>query len=122
MRRSLLPLCCIVIVAAMIAFGVFVVRWRLSSKGQIDTSQLSSQITELTTIKAAVAEHILLPTDEEPVLATITEKDKITSQFLSKSENGDKVLLYSNAQRAIIYRPSLNKLIDVGPLNIIPLQ
>lgn len=86
------------------------------------TATSTARLTELEQIKNSVGKLILLPTDEEPALATITDKEKLATPFLAKGQNGDKVLLYSNAQRVFIYRPSENKLVDVGPLNIVPVQ
>lgn len=55
---------------------------------------------------------IELPT-EEPSLATITDIEKLKDQpFFQKAENGDKLLIYKNSQKAILYRPSKNKIID----------
>lgn len=66
-----------------------------------------------------VGRLIELPSDEEPTIATVTDKEKLKDQpFFSKSENGDKVFIYTKAKRAILYRPSLNKVIDVAPVSI----
>ncbi len=75
-------------------------------------------LNSVTTIKNKVGILMILPKDEEPALLTITDKSKVTTPFLSKSENGDKLLVYQNAKRVILYRPSLNKIVDVGPVSI----
>ncbi|MBI5022764.1 MAG: hypothetical protein HZC05_01180 [Candidatus Magasanikbacteria bacterium] len=60
-----------------------------------------------------------LPADETPTVATITEKEKLKDQpFFAKAENGDKLLAYTKTQQAILYRPSINKIINVGPIVI----
>ncbi len=64
-----------------------------------------------------VGKLIQLPTDEEPTIATVMDKDKIKDQpFFTSAENGDKVLLYVNAKKAILYRPSTNMVVEVAPI------
>lgn len=66
-----------------------------------------------------VGRLIVLPTDEIPTLATVTDAEKLKSQaFFTNAENGDKVLIYTRNRLAIIYRPSDNKIIAVGTVNL----
>jgi hypothetical protein len=71
---------------------------------------------------AALAERVgkLIQVPEgEPVVATVTDKDKLTDQpFFARAENGDKVLIYAEDSIAIIYRESENKIINAGPIAI----
>ena len=60
-----------------------------------------------------------LPTGENPTVATIKDKEKLTDQpFFSRAENGDRVLIYAQAKKAILYRPDTNKIIEVSVINI----
>lgn len=66
-----------------------------------------------------VGKFMLLPTDETPTVATITDITKLNSQqFFKYAKNGDKVLIYAKAQIAIVYNPNLHKIINVGPVNV----
>lgn len=73
---------------------------------------------EAKAIGAKVAALIEVPKDEQPSVATVTDKTKLTDQqFFAKTENGDKVVIYYTAGIAILYRPSQNKIIAVSPIN-----
>jgi hypothetical protein len=74
---------------------------------------------DVTKVTAEIGALIELPTGETPTLATVADKDKLAEQpFFQKAENGDKVLIYTNSGRAILYRPSIKKIVDVTTVNI----
>lgn len=65
----------------------------------------------------AIEKHMILPNNESPTLATITDTTKLSkNSFFSKAKNGDEVLVYVKNQKAVIYRPSLDRVVDVGPV------
>lgn len=103
---SILTLSLTVILACVLIFWLFQTRGR--KKGANDVNGIKQQISK----------HYLLPSDEEPALATVTDKAKISSDFLKKADNGDKVLIYQTNRIAIIYRPSIDRVIAVGPVSI----
>lgn len=70
-------------------------------------------------IAATVGELMILPKDEVPTVATVIDPEKIKSQpFFANAQKDDKVLIYTTAKKAILYRPSANKIIEVSALNI----
>lgn len=68
---------------------------------------------------AAVGRLMLLPANEEPTVMQVTDVSKLKDQpFFANALNGDKVLIYAKSKKAILYRLTTNKIIDVAPVNI----
>lgn len=83
------------------------------SKGQ---AQVQAEVDILI---AEVGKLLALPSDEKPTVATITDVEKLREQaFFKNAMNNDKVLIYTKAKKAILYRPSENKVVEVGAVNI----
>ncbi len=83
------------------------------SKGQ------AAAQAEVDSLVAEVSKLIALPSDEKPTVATITDIEKLKDQaFFKSAANNDRVLIYTNAKKAILYRPSEKRIIDVGAVNI----
>jgi hypothetical protein len=77
-----------------------------------------SGYSELKRVQTEVSRHYLLPSNEVPALATVTDKAKLTTAFFQGSENGDKILIYQKNHFAIIYRPRIDRVVNVGPVQI----
>lgn len=66
-----------------------------------------------------VGQLYALPGDEQPTIAQVQDKEKLKEQaFFSRAENGDYILIYTNAKLALLYREKDNKLMNVGPITI----
>lgn len=75
-----------------------------------------AEVDRLVTLMSKIIE---LPEGEQPTVATVLDKDKLKDQaFFAKAENGDKVVIYTQAQKAILYREGINKIIEVAPIQI----
>lgn len=90
-------------------FGVFSFRaWR---KAVAD-----NPITTQNDIMRTVGDLAITP-DETPQIATVHDAAKLTSSVLAHTARNDDVLLiYRQAGRIIVYRPSAHKIVDI--LNI----
>jgi hypothetical protein len=74
---------------------------------------------ELLTVLNQVSRLMLVPEKEMPTLATVSDKEKLKDQpFFQNSQNGDKILIWSKAGKAVLYRPSLNKIIEVVNIDL----
>jgi hypothetical protein len=107
----------LLVVALGVGAGIYTVQQKPElfglSKGQAavqaETQSLINQVGKL----------IALPTDETPTIATVTDVSKVKDQpFFKNAVNGDKVLIYTKAQKAILYDPIANKIVEVGAVNI----
>jgi cell division protein FtsB len=73
---------------------------------------------EVRQLTEKVGNLVVLP-NETPTLATVNDPAKLKDQaFFAQAEKGDKVLIFTQAKRAILYRPSTNKVIESAPVNI----
>lgn len=73
--------------------------------------------SDTTKIINDVSKLLTLPTDETPTIAAISDTKNIKDQpFFKQAQAGDVVLLYEKNKKAILYRPSQNKIIDVAAI------
>ena len=106
-------LLCFLIAASTSAYFFF--RYQqsqaIATKEKLTTPEAQSLVNKL-------GQLIQLPNAETPTIATVTDTSKLASQpFFASAKNGDKVFIYTQSQKAILYRPSINKIINVGPIN-----
>lgn len=68
---------------------------------------------------AKVGGLMVLPAGEEPTVATVADPSKLSDQpFFQNAKEGDKLMIYSQSQKVILYRPSENKIVEVSPVNL----
>ncbi len=111
------------VLSIMIALVASSVYFFLKYRGVSEELKKKSEGTDKTEVLAVldkVSKLIEIPTDEEPTVATVTDKEKLKEQkFFAKAENEDKVIIFVKAQKAILYRPSWNKIIEVARIDTI---
>lgn len=87
--------------------------------GSVSSPQQSAQ-KEVKDLVAQIGKLIVLPTDEQPLVATVSNPDQLKGQaFFANAQKGDKVLIYNNARKAILYSPTLQRIVDVAPLSTV---
>jgi hypothetical protein len=121
-RGNLFPWALLIIV--LLAAGAFVFiqhRKEKTLQNQIsDLKQNPQKATEEETkaLLDKVGQLIELP-NEQPTVATVTDLAPLKDQpFFANAQIGDKVLIFSQAKKAVLYRPSTNKVIEVAPVNL----
>lgn len=74
---------------------------------------------EVAKLVAQISKLMVLPDGEQPTVATVTDIDKLKDQpFFANAKNGNKVLIYTGAKKAILFDPITQKIIEVAPINI----
>ncbi len=85
-----------------------------------NSPQVKGQI-EAKTVLEEVAQLIELPKDEIPTIATVADPDAVKNQpFFAKAKKGDKVLIFSQANKAILYDPIQKKILEIAPFRLNP--
>lgn len=75
--------------------------------------------SEVAAVITQVGSLIVLPEGESPTVATVSDAERLRGQpFFANAKNGDRVLIYTTARKAILYNPEQNKIVEVAPLNI----
>lgn len=85
----------------------------------IHKSSTKDSITNASQLVDIIGNFMELPNDETPVMATITDVNKLKEQsFFAHAKNGDKVLIYTKNHEAVLYDPDNKKVVTVGPVFI----
>ena len=117
MKKIILPF--IIFLILLGAFGssyYFYNQNKITQKLLKDPTAASRE--EIKTVTTALSKFMDLPKDEDPTVATVLDKEKVKDQpFFAKAENGDKVIVYAKSGKAILFRPSTGRIIDVAPIN-----
>ncbi len=74
--------------------------------------------SEVQSLVNQIGRYLVLP-DEAPTLATVNDVSKLKNQeFFKNAQNGDKVLIFSKAGRALLYRVSTKKIIEYSKVDL----
>lgn len=111
------------IVTGVILFAVaifFTVQQKQKPQVAVDTSIPREKIPKkVVDLIGDVEKQTSLPEDEIPNIATVSDTSRLSGQvFFAQAQNGDKVLIYSIAKKAFLYRPSTKKIINTAPIEI----
>ena len=118
LKKLILILIGILILVVIITGGFFFYQYQ--QKQNLLKNPKIASVNEANALVVKIGKLIKLP-NETPSVATISDIEKLKDQSLFKNaQNGDKVLIFSQSKKAIVYRPSENVLIEVGNLVINP--
>ena len=117
MKRIGSPLVLILLLVAVVSTALAAYFYQQANAlKQNPQSQAQKEAQELV---SRVSQLIVLPEGEVPTIATVQDPEVLKEQpFFARAKKGDKVLIYTNARKAILYDPDNNKIVEVAPVNI----
>ena len=82
-------------------------------------SKVVDNEAEAKRLTSSVANLIFVPENEVPTIATVSDPRGLEGRpFFDKAVEGDKVLVFAGAKKAILYRPSADKIVEVMPFSV----
>jgi hypothetical protein len=104
----------LLLVVLAVAVAVFVAYVINNGSGDSSSNNSGSGADILTRLGAIM----ILPEGETPSISTVTNAEglKNGATFYRDAENGDKILVYAQSGKIIIYREADNLIVNVGPI------
>lgn len=101
-----------VVMVLVLAVGTSIYFYSKANANNIDPAK------DLQNTIKRVSKLMVLPADETPTIATVSDPEKLKDQpFFANAKKGDKVLIFSNSAKAILYSPTEDKIVEVAPIN-----
>ena len=105
----------ILLLIVFLLVGFIAWKYYYPDKVVVDSASLSK--SERDEIIKKIGTHIVLPSNEEPTLATVSDPEQLKKYpFFVNAQKGDKVLIYSINKKAILYRPDGDKIVEIAPI------
>ena len=73
---------------------------------------------EIAPLVKQVSRHFAVPEGDEPVVATVLNATALAKEqsFFQRANNGDKLLIFGKTGQAVLYSPSRDIIVNVGPV------
>lgn len=109
MRKNKIINFLVVVIILILAF------WGGYSYGQLEKTKNNIKDSENSSMLIdRVSSLYLVPKGEVPTIATVSDPQAVKEKsFFTLSEKGDKVLIFTSIGKAILYRPSIDKIVEV---------
>lgn len=124
-KTSLKTILRVVVVLGLMGFAGWSFLKYQQTKTQVDQlsnpeAQQEAIAKEREEVLAKVGKLMILPEDEEPTIATVTDAEVLAQYqpFFRKASDGDKVIIYVQSGKSIIYSPDKNIIVNVGTISV----
>ncbi|MBI4114539.1 MAG: hypothetical protein HY445_01705 [Candidatus Niyogibacteria bacterium] len=109
----------LILIALVIAgFGTAAYFYSAFNNVRENPQQIAQE--EAAEVMGRVSELMILPGDEDPNIFTVTDPERLRAEqaFFKDVSFGDRLIIYTNNQRAILYNPTAHKIVNVAPFLI----
>jgi hypothetical protein len=111
--RAILFMVLGLVVAGGVFYGSLFAYTKFTAAPAAPATESADQTTQ---VISKVSKLMILPS-ETPTIAVVSDLSKLQGQaFFANAHMGDIVLLYAQSKKAILYSPSLNKIVEVAPI------
>ncbi|MDB5169141.1 MAG: hypothetical protein JWO41_497 [Candidatus Saccharibacteria bacterium] len=105
------------IVAVAIVFSLFMFVQYRDAKTKLQPAAATKK--QVTSLVGKVDKLAVIPKDETPLVITVSHAAQVNNQtFYRDAQDGDKVLVFNKAKKAILYRPSTDQIVNIAPVNV----
>jgi hypothetical protein len=121
-KKHITLIAIIIIVLLIISFFIYP---KFTGNTKVYTSDEAGQkaaqeaeLKEIEDIVNKINRHFILPEGEVPTMATVADAESLKAEqpFYTNVVDGDKVLIYVQNKQAIIYSPSRDIIVNIGPI------
>ena len=105
------------VLIALLVIAIALAAFLYQRYGSLQTEPNIRAKKETQATLKALSRLMIIPDQTGVVVATVSDKNKLVGQdFFRLAENGDKVIVFPQAQLAVLYRPTVDKIVTIAPL------
>lgn len=110
----------VIVVLVLLAGGLYYRTYQTAGPNNLTNGTSTAQTAQLQAVLAKLATHMVLPTGEVPQIGQIDDPVQAakTQPFVAGAQKGDLLIVYVKALKAIVYSPSRDLIVNVGPVSM----
>lgn len=110
------------LVLLLVAFSIFMFTQYREARDKLQKPTTPAAASrQVDDVVKRVSKLIILPKKETPTIITVKDASKLRAEkFYANAQDGDITLVYSKAEKAILYRPSANIIVNAAPVTTSP--